>query len=492
MHGILGDRMSYRSLLWLLRSAQRRHFTRQPICSQWVTFFVRRSFASDSGGRKPFQSLLDDKNVKNPFEDPSRSRKERSFRTASVQQDNVKDKSEKSGGKGLLSELDDVKKMADDLLRKAAETEKQTQTSVFESKSSAQLDKDLKSTEEFVDFDSSMRRTSSLGGSSSREKGAAKVGVWKKVSKKLGTEIDENATEAEKKRQKMARNTKIGSVIMLATCTAGFVAFCLYYGRPKRDASGNYVKDEFSGSLLSPLYRIAKSFREWRDYVTEPSRELLLPDPMPPQFQPKYTLVMEMKHVLISPEWTYKTGHRFVKRPALDYFLDIVGYPNFEVVIYTSEGAMTAPQVIDSFDPKQRVLFRLFRDCTKYMKGHHVKDLSRLNRDLSKVIYIDYDPQSFQLNPDNVLRLPKWEGDMDDTGLVDLAELLKTIYLSNVEDVRPTLQYYSQFDDPLKEFRQRALALAEQERVQKERQAEGDNSVLKRYSGRLFGYRRHA
>lgn len=69
----------------------------------------------------------------------------------------------------------------------------------------------------------------------------------------------------------------------------------------------------------------------------------------------------------------YKTGHRFVKRPALDYFLDMVGYPNFEVVIYTSEGAMTAHPVIDSFDPKQRIMYRLYRDCTKYKKGHHIK-----------------------------------------------------------------------------------------------------------------------
>lgn len=87
-------------------------------------------------------------------------------------------------------------------------------------------------------------------------------------------------------------------------------------------------------------------------------------------------------------------------------------------------------------------MYKLFRDCTKYMKGVHVKvmvflvgfskllvqDLSKLNRDLSKVIYIDFDPASFQLNPDNVLRMPKWEGDMSDTALVDLAELLKSIF----------------------------------------------------------------
>uniref|UniRef100_A0A183CJ90 FCP1 homology domain-containing protein n=1 Tax=Globodera pallida TaxID=36090 RepID=A0A183CJ90_GLOPA len=38
----------------------------------------------------------------------------------------------------------------------------------------------------------------------------------------------------------------------------------------------------------------------------------------------------------------YKKGHYFVKRPALEYFMDVVGYPNFELVIYTSETMMQA------------------------------------------------------------------------------------------------------------------------------------------------------
>uniref|UniRef100_A0A914UWY4 Mitochondrial import inner membrane translocase subunit TIM50 n=1 Tax=Plectus sambesii TaxID=2011161 RepID=A0A914UWY4_9BILA len=198
-------------------------------------------------------------------------------------------------------------------------------------------------------------------------------------------------------------------------------------------------------------------------YVKEPSREDLLPPPLPaPYIQPKYTLVIELKNVLLAPEWSYSTGWRFKKRPAIEYFLDTVGYPNFEVVIYTSEPSMTAAPLVDSFDPKQRIMYRCYRDCTKYMKGHHVKDLEKLRRDMSKVIMMDHDPQSFQLNPENALRIPSWNGDMNDTALVDLAELLKTIYLSDVDDVRPTLQYYSQFDDPAKEFRRRATFLAQQ------------------------------
>lgn len=71
-------------------------------------------------------------------------------------------------------------------------------------------------------------------------------------------------------------------------------------------------------------------------------------------------------------------------------------------------------------------MFKLFRDCTKYSEGHHKKDLSKLNRDLSKVIYIDFDANSGSLNPENMLMVPEWKGNNDDLSLVDLAELLKS------------------------------------------------------------------
>lgn len=173
-----------------------------------------------------------------------------------------------------------------------------------------------------------------------------------------------------------------------------------------------------------------RKYRFIFQYVVEPAREKLLPDPLPAGYlQPKYTIAIEMKNVLVHPEWTYKTGYRFAKRPALEYFLDVVGYPNFEVrnlsvcqivkghtihfrvknlqkisnenskcvayqnyfqvVIYTSESMMTGGPVVESFDPKQRIMYKLFRDCTKYMHGHHVKVRASRNFTFSPKIYFN-------------------------------------------------------------------------------------------------------
>ena len=50
-----------------------------------------------------------------------------------------------------------------------------------------------------------------------------------------------------------------------------------------------------------------------------------------------------------------------------------------------------------------------------------------MNRDLSKIIVIDWDESAYGLQPRNALhRLKKWEGDETDTDLVYLASFLKS------------------------------------------------------------------
>ncbi|KFM66745.1 Mitochondrial import inner membrane translocase subunit TIM50, partial [Stegodyphus mimosarum] len=206
--------------------------------------------------------------------------------------------------------------------------------------------------------------------------------------------------------------------------------------------------------------------------IKEPSREKLLPEPLTdPYYQPPYTLALELTGVLVHPDWTYQTGWRFKKRPGVDYFLQQAGPPLFEIVIYTSEQGFTAFPIIDSLDPNGYIMYRLFRDATRYMDGHHLKDLSCLNRDLSKVIFVDWNEKSFKLQPRNALHLKRWTGNDDDKTLYDLANLLRAIATSGVEDVRTVLDYYSQFDDPIQVFKdnQRKLQEEEEKRALEER-----------------------
>ncbi|CAL8238403.1 unnamed protein product [Merluccius merluccius] len=197
--------------------------------------------------------------------------------------------------------------------------------------------------------------------------------------------------------------------------------------------------------------------------IIEPTSPKLLPEPLKePYYQPPYTLVLELTDVLLHPEWSLSTGWRFKKRPGIDYLFQQLT-PLYEIVIFTAETGMTAYPLIDSIDPQGFVMYRLFRDATRYMEGHHVKDVSCLNRDTSKVIVVDCKREAFSLQPFNGMALRKWDGNSDDRTLYDLANFLKTVALSGVDDVRSVLENYALEDDPIDAFKRRQAQLAQEE-----------------------------
>lgn len=201
-------------------------------------------------------------------------------------------------------------------------------------------------------------------------------------------------------------------------------------GAPERDADGQVIEDEFSKMALPQQYvkRMWKSMTYYQKIIQEPSREKLLPDPLkPPYYQPKYTLVLEMKDVLVHPDWTYKTGWRFKKRPGVDAFLEQLA-GEYEIVVYTADQGMTVFPILDALDPKGFIMYRLVRDATHFVDGHHVKNLDNLNRDLSKVIVIDWDPNATKLHPENTFHVDRWAGNDDDLSLLDLVSFLKSMF----------------------------------------------------------------
>ena len=119
--------------------------------------------------------------------------------------------------------------------------------------------------------------------------------------------------------------------------TVGYII--LVWGSPQIDQEGNVIQDQYS-TLPTWQQYVKRSFRgiiEYWQTIKDPTSDKLLPEPLPAPYQPLYTLVIEMSGVLLNPEWNYNTGWRYKKRPGLDYFLKEVGYPVYEVVIYTKE-----------------------------------------------------------------------------------------------------------------------------------------------------------
>ncbi|EDV38928.1 uncharacterized protein Dana_GF25046 [Drosophila ananassae] len=237
-----------------------------------------------------------------------------------------------------------------------------------------------------------------------------------------------------------------------------------YFGKPAVDENGNEVLDEFSQLPLAEQYmaRTWKSVNHFQRFIQEPSSQKLLPEPLQaPYVQPPYTLVLEIKDVLIHPDWTYETGWRFKKRPGVDVFLrECAKY--FEIVIYTAEQGITVFPLLDALDPNGYIMYRLVRDSTHFVGGHHVKNLDNLNRDLKRVVVVDWDRNSTKMHPKNSFAIPRWSGNDDDTTLYDLVSFLSVLGTSEVDDVREVLQYYNQFKDPISQFRENQRKLSEQ------------------------------
>lgn len=242
------------------------------------------------------------------------------------------------------------------------------------------------------------------------------------------------------------------------SCGIGFSIS--YIGKVEEEESDLYKNENF---ILAHLYRTRDRLHEFKESFAEPSSELLLPDPLPePYIQPKYTLVLEMTDVLVHPEYTTTSGWRFRKRPGVSAFLKALTLPMFEIVIYTHENGFSTAPVIDGLDPEGFIMYRLYRDATKYTKGTHVKDLYKLNRDISKVIHVDCVPRTSSA-PRNTLVLKKWDGDPKDTDLFELIPFFHMIATSNVDDVRPILDFYQDEEDPVAAFRRNQDLLRKQQ-----------------------------
>jgi len=105
-------------------------------------------------------------------------------------------------------------------------------------------------------------------------------------------------------------------------------------------------------------------------------------------------------------------------------------------------------------------MYRLYREATRFVDGKIVKDLSFLNRDLSKVIMLDTDPDHVSTHPENSVVLPKWKGDPKDKGLVAMIPFLESIAIYNPPDVRPILKAYEGKNVPLEYAKTEATAKA--------------------------------
>uniref|UniRef100_A0A669BV91 protein-serine/threonine phosphatase n=2 Tax=Oreochromis niloticus TaxID=8128 RepID=A0A669BV91_ORENI len=194
------------------------------------------------------------------------------------------------------------------------------------------------------------------------------------------------------------------------------------------------------------------------DYCITPTEELP-GEPLLPQIESndegKICVVIDLDETLVHSSFKPVNNADFIipveidgtvhqvyvlKRPHVDEFLKRMG-EMFECVLFTASLSKYADPVSDLLDKWGAFRSRLFREACVFHKGNYVKDLSRLGRDLNKVIILDNSPASYIFHPENAVPVASWFNDMSDTELLDLIPFFER--LSKVDDIYDILRHQS-------------------------------------------------
>mmetsp|Transcript_124353 Transcript_124353/g.277310 ORF Transcript_124353/g.277310 Transcript_124353/m.277310 type:complete len:371 (+) Transcript_124353:81-1193(+) len=142
------------------------------------------------------------------------------------------------------------------------------------------------------------------------------------------------------------------------------------------------------------------------------------------------TLILDLDKVILHLEHDSRQGWHVIKRPFADQFFKEISH-YYEVVLFSDDVFPVALDIATKWNlPVTGVLHR---DFCKKKRNHYVKDLSKLGRNLERVLIIDHDPAAFQLQPENGLLIKPFEGDTDDSELADLLDFLKAAATSNMD-----------------------------------------------------------
>jgi len=194
----------------------------------------------------------------------------------------------------------------------------------------------------------------------------------------------------------------------------------------------NIRLNELINSKINKMIQESLYPEERQDSPTDESEEASLAPPEPPFFPPKkendnrdYCLVLDLDETLVHYFEDETESYVKVRKGTEKFINELSKY--CEICIFTASTKYYADIVIDGFDYHHLVDFRLYRQHTSASNGINIKDLSKLGRNLEKIIIVDNIEENYQLQPNNGINISDFEGDENDNELEFLLEDLLEI-----------------------------------------------------------------
>ncbi|KAK1444051.1 hypothetical protein BgAZ_209270 [Babesia gibsoni] len=187
-------------------------------------------------------------------------------------------------------------------------------------------------------------------------------------------------------------------------------------------------KDEEDVGILAMVERSMDQMVEKLLALFPSDDNKLLPDVKDLNYPPNLpTLVVDLDKVVAKLEYDRRIGWQVKKRPYADrFFRELVNY--YEIVIWSDDSYPVATDVANRWGLP--VIGCIHRDQCKKFRNSYIKDLSKLGRDLRRVVLLDHDRIACLLQEGNAIIVKEFDGDENDTELLHLLGLLKTIAIS--------------------------------------------------------------
>ena len=187
-----------------------------------------------------------------------------------------------------------------------------------------------------------------------------------------------------------------------------------------------HIKNNFL--INEKINNIIKKYHSPENKEEIKTNENIIKEEIPvPYLSPKkkddkrdYCLVLDLDETLV--HFFEDNSEAYVKvRMGAEQFITVLSQ-YCEIVIFTASTQYYADIVIDGLDCKNLIDYKLYREHTIEFNGNNVKDLSKLGRDLNKVIIIDNIEENYCFQPNNGLNIIDFEGDENDNELQFLLE----------------------------------------------------------------------
>ena len=159
----------------------------------------------------------------------------------------------------------------------------------------------------------------------------------------------------------------------------------------------------------------------------------------------KYSIVLDLDETLMNIEFKDAASNKCILhfRPNLFSFLNDIK-PFCELITFTSASKEYAQPIINEIEFKNKYFdYNFFREHSIICGNDFVKDISRIGRDMKKIIIIDNMEENFRLNKKNGIKIAPYYGDDSDNVLNELKKILIMIFRKGYEDLTIALSDYS-------------------------------------------------